>query len=92
MADQPVRTLEPGSEVDVDRAQVVRTGSTVRVRDEDGDAEFCIMEPEEADAAANRVSTQSPLGRALLGRTVGDEVRFRAPGGVLRVTVVEVRG
>ena len=70
---------------------VVRLGSRVRVRDADGDAEFAVVPPEEADAAAERVSASSPLGHALLGRRLGDEVRFRAPGGVLTVTVVDVR-
>jgi transcription elongation GreA/GreB family factor len=39
-----------------------------------------------------RLSAESPLGRALLGTHVGDEVRYRAPAGVLAVTVVEVNG
>jgi transcription elongation factor GreA len=71
-------------------SEVVHIGSRVCVKDRDGQAEFCIVEPDEADAIADRVSVQSPLGRALLGHRVGDEVRFRAPGGVLAVTVVGV--
>ena len=70
---------------------VVRLGSRVRVRDADGEAEFEVVPPEEADAVAERVSASSPLGHALLGRRLGEEVRFRAPGGVLTVTVVDVR-
>ena len=70
---------------------VVRLGSRVCVRDTDGDAEFRIVEPHDADPVAERVSAESPLGRALLGRRVGELVRFRAPGGVLAVTVVDVR-
>lgn len=69
---------------------VVRIGSWVSIRDGDGDAEFRIVEPAEADAIADRVSAESPLGRALLGRRVGDRVQFRAPGGVLAVTVTSV--
>jgi transcription elongation factor GreA len=69
----------------------VQIGSRVRVRDADGDAEFSIVPAEEADCMADRVSVESPLGRALLARCTGDEVRFRAPGGVLTVTVVELR-
>jgi hypothetical protein len=49
----------------------------------DGDAEFYVVPPEEAGATADRVSARSPLGGALLGRHVGDVVRFRAPGAVL---------
>jgi transcription elongation factor GreA len=71
--------------------EVVRIGSMVCIRDADGMAEFSLVEPQEADAIAERLSCESPLGRALLGRHVGDQVRFRAPGGVLAVTVVAVR-
>jgi transcription elongation GreA/GreB family factor len=69
---------------------MVRIGSRVRVRDVDGEAEFAVVGPEDADAIADRVSAESPLGRALLGRRLGEEVRFRAPGGVLAVTVIAV--
>jgi len=74
-----------------DGSSVVRIGSQVCIRDRDGDATFRIVEPEYADAMADRVSAHSPLGRALLGSRVGDRVRFRAPGGVLAVTVVHVQ-
>lgn len=73
-----------------DTAGVIRIGSRVCIRDEDGQAAFQIVVPVEADAVADRVSVESPLGRALVGRRVGDLVRYRAPGGVLSVTVVEV--
>jgi transcription elongation factor GreA len=69
---------------------VIHIGSRVRVRDVDGEAEFAVVPHEEADAAAERVSAESPLGRALLGRGLGEEVRFRAPGGVLSVTIVNI--
>jgi transcription elongation factor GreA len=75
-----------------ERRDMIGLGSRVKVRDLDGEAEFNVVEPGEADAADKRVSADSPLGRALLGREVGDEVRFRAPGGLLAVTVLEVNG
>jgi transcription elongation GreA/GreB family factor len=71
--------------------EAVRIGSRVRVQDDDGDVEFSIVAPEDADCMADRISIDSPLGRALLGRRVGEHVRFRAPGGVLAVTVLEIR-
>ncbi len=71
---------------------VVRIGSRVRVKDADGEEEFAVVPDEEADARADRVSADSPLGRALLGRRVGEQVRFRAPGGIMGVTVVAVSG
>ncbi len=71
-----------------DRLDVIGLGSRIKVRDADGVAEFSVVEPGEADIAEERVSAESPLGRALLGRQVGDKVRFRA----LAVTVLEVNG
>jgi transcription elongation GreA/GreB family factor len=71
-------------------ADVVRVGSRVRVQDADGEDEFTIVSDWEADAFADRVSAESPVGRALLGRHVGERVSFRAPGGIVGVTVVAV--
>jgi transcription elongation factor GreA len=69
---------------------VVRVGSRVRVRDADWEDEFALVPDHEADAHASRVSADSPIGRALLGHRAGERVRFRAPGGVMGVTVVSV--
>jgi transcription elongation factor GreA len=69
---------------------IIRVGSRVRVRDEDGEEEFTIVAECEADAFAYRISVESPFGRALLGHQVGERVRFRAPGGIVSVAVVAV--
>src|SRR5579863_1425099 len=55
----------------------VGLGSTVVVLDTKKDEEvtYFLVTSEEADAAAGRISTSSPIGRALLGKAVGDEVR-----------------
>jgi len=67
---------------------LVRPGSRVAVRDEEGEDEFVIVHPEDADAPAGRISLDSPLGRALIGRSVGEQVMVRAPGGVRVVHVI----
>ena len=80
------------------RAQVVEStsggeiglGSTVTVRDEFGDSTYSIVGPVEADPAAGRISMVSPLGAALLGRAVGEEVSFSSPAGPRSVTIVEI--
>ena len=68
----------------------VRLGSLVRVQDRDGVEEFTIVGGEEADAAMRLISTESPLGMALLGRSEGEQVKVRAPGGLRAVTIVQV--
>ena len=71
---------------------VVRLGSRVRIAYKgESEDEFVSASAEELDTGAFRLSAESPLGRALLGRRVGDRVRFRAPGGVMGVTVRGVR-
>ena len=69
----------------------VQVGSRVRVRDEDGEAEFTLVPLAEADIAAERVAVESPIGQALIGHGIGDEVQFQAPGGPVTVTLVDSR-
>jgi transcription elongation factor GreA len=71
--------------------EVVGLGSTVAVRDEFGESTYVIVGPVEADVAGGRISMVSPLGAALMGRTVGDEVTFSSPGGRRSATIASVR-
>ena len=57
-------------------------GATVHLLDEnDNKIKYQIVGETEADAKVGRISYASPLGRALIGRSVGDEVEFSAPSG-----------
>ena len=57
-------------------------GATVQLLDEnDNKIKYQIVGETEADAKAGRISYASPLGRALIGRQVGEEVEFSAPSG-----------
>ena len=49
------------------------------------------MTSEEADAANGLISTTSPIGRALLGRLVGDEVNVQTPAGVKTFEVLRLK-
>lgn len=69
---------------------VVGLGSTVTVRDEFGETTYVIVGPVEADVAGGRISMVSPLGAALMGRTIGDEVEFTTPGGTRAATITAV--
>jgi transcription elongation GreA/GreB family factor len=69
----------------------VQPGSTVRVRDADGqEEEYTLVRRGEADPTQGRISTQSPVGRALLGGRRGDEVEVQTPGGIRALTIVEL--
>jgi transcription elongation factor GreA len=67
-------------------------GSVVTVRENGVDEwEFFIVGPLEADPMEDRISYESPLGAALLGRTVGDTVEAEVPAGVVRYEIVSIR-
>ena len=73
---------------------VVRVGSQVHVTDEKGKKlSYTIVGSTEADPAANRLSNESPVGKALVGRKKGDAVKVTLPNGrqrELTVTKIEV--
>lgn len=71
---------------------VVGVGSAVRVFDMEYEEEdvYTVVGATEADPASLRVSTESPIGSALLGARVGDEVCAHTPGGQLRLRVLEI--
>jgi transcription elongation GreA/GreB family factor len=69
---------------------VVGLGSRVRLRDADGEDEFTIVPPEQVDVLERRISEDSPLAHALLGRAAGEQVKVEAPGGARPVEILEV--
>lgn len=72
--------------------KVVKFGAIVRLSDQDTDekVKYQIVGPYEADLAKSRISTTSPLGRALIGKTVGDSVEVQTPRGAKMYEVVGV--
>lgn len=70
---------------------VVQIGSTVTLVDESGEHEtWTLVSPEEANTMLAKISTESPVGAALLGKRVGDTVVVSAPGGETTFTVEKV--
>lgn len=68
----------------------VAIGSTVSVKGTDGDEQFTIVGSAEAKPAAGRISNESPVGRALLGRKKGDKVVVKVPAGDFAYTIVDI--
>lgn len=70
----------------------VGLGSTVVVLDTKREEEltYNLVTSEEADAANGKISTTSPIGRALLGREVGDSVRVQSPGGIKELEILKL--
>jgi transcription elongation factor GreA len=68
-------------------------GATVDLADEaTGDAvTYQIVGEDEADLKLGRISVGSPIARSMIGKEAGDIAEFRAPGGIKRYEIVEVR-
>ncbi len=73
--------------------KTIRFGATVTVADVDSDEEitYQLVGPYEADLKKNKISVQSPLGRALIGKTEGDTAEVSAPGGSKGYEVLKVK-
>lgn len=70
----------------------VSVGRTVKIYDEEFEEEetYSIVGPTEADPSNNKLSYESPIGKALLGKKVGDEVSVETPGGVIKLKIIEI--
>jgi transcription elongation factor GreB len=75
----------PGSQ------EKVAFGSFVRIRDDTGEEEtYQIVGVAEADPGENRISSASPLGRALLSHRAGEKLTFQSPAGSRELTILKV--
>jgi len=74
-------------------SEVVQLGSQVTVQEEGNDelVVYHIVGSAEADPLNGRISNESPMGRALIGRRVHDTVSFQAPDGEIRLIIRNVQ-
>jgi len=80
------------NEAEVD-TNMVSIGSTVKLRDIEfkENIEFHIVGSAESDPADNKISNESPVGKALLGKSVGSMVEVVVPAGTIQYEVLEIR-
>ena len=73
--------------------EAVNVGTTVRILfvDDNEEEEYNIVGAREADPMNNKISNESPIGKALLGKKVGDVASVDAPEGMYDVKVLEIR-
>ena len=78
------------SEIDTKTVQV---GNVVKVLDVefDEEVEYTIVGSTEVDLAQNKISNESPIGAALLGKKVKDVVDVQAPAGILKFKVLSIK-
>ena len=82
------KVIEDGAHVE----GVVSVGSLVKVKDIEFDEinEYRLVGTVEADPMNNRISNESPVGRALLGHKAGEIIDVEAPAGVIKLDILEI--
>jgi transcription elongation factor GreA len=72
--------------------EVVDVGATVTVQEEDYPPEhYFVVGSKEADPPNGRISNESPIGKALIGKKSGDTVEVETPGGTLQLKILEIK-
>ena len=74
-----------------DDAVVFGCSIVLRNLDTDEEVSYVLVGPYESDIDKAKISISSPLGRALMGKSVGEEVSFSAPGGQRTYEIIEVK-
>ena len=84
-----VTVVDPDDQTPV---AIVQFGAVVTIEDEDGEQRtFRLVDKEESDANKGRISVQSPVGRALMGRRVGDAFEIDLPRGRVAFELLALR-
>ncbi len=89
--EKMLRNAEVIDEEDLDKNSV-SVGNKVKVLDKEFNEtdEYTIVGSAEADPLKGRISNESPLGTALLGHKIGDQVRVEAPDGVIEYEIISI--
>lgn len=69
---------------------VVNVGCKIRVHVDGEEEEYCLVGAPEADPKVRKISYESPLGKALMGKKAGDKVEMEAPDGKIVYTILSV--
>lgn len=85
------RLRKLGVVVAPNNAGMVDIGSTVMISDGEKDAEYTIVGGYESDPKKHTISHLSPLGKAIMGRNIGDTVKVKAPAGTKHYTIKHLR-
>ena len=87
-----IRNAKIIDEKDID-TKTVQIGNLVKVHDIefDEDIEYTIVGSTEVSLAQNKISNESPLGKALLGAKKGDTVEVNAPAGIMKYKILGIK-
>ncbi|MEG0257009.1 MAG: transcription elongation factor GreA [Christensenella sp.] len=91
MLEEMLRNATVVDQDDVD-VQRVNVGTTVRVLDKEynEEVEYTIVGSAEAVVDNNKISNESPVGSALIGKKIGNLVKIETPGGIVRMKILDI--
>jgi transcription elongation factor GreA len=71
--------------------EAVDLGASITVQVDDDDPEtYMLVGAKEADPRNGRISNESPIGSALLGKKAGEQVEVETPGGMIRIKILKI--
>ncbi|HAT03990.1 MAG TPA: transcription elongation factor GreA [Candidatus Magasanikbacteria bacterium] len=72
-------------------SKIIQIGSSIRVKANKVEKEYTIVGAQEANPLAGKISNESPIGSAFLGKSKGDKVQVRLPAGVQEYKILDVK-
>ena len=90
--ENKLRNAKIINEKEID-TETVQIGNLVKIHDVefDEDIEYTIVGSTEVSLAENKISNESPLGKALLGAKKGDKVEVHAPAGIIKYKILDIK-
>ena len=85
-------TLEHATIIENNNDGSVKVGSVVTIKydDDDDEEEYTIVGTNEADPFSNKISNESPIAVAVMGKKVGDKVSVESPNGSFEIEIINV--
>ncbi len=68
----------------------VEVGCKIKIKNEKNIIEYYIVGSNEADPAKGRISNESPIGRAFLGKKIGDTIEIQVPKGMIKYKIIAI--
>ncbi len=90
--EMKIRNAKVINEKEID-LETVQIGNIVKVHDIefDEDVSYTIVGSTEVSLADNKISNESPLGKALLGAKIGDTIEVNAPAGIIKYKILDLK-
>lgn len=85
--DELEELLKQVTLISANHSSIIKLGSTVKVNTGSDKEEFTVVGEWEADPKERKISHESPLGKALIGKKVGEKVEVEAPAGKIVYTI-----